>query len=64
MLRTHLMQHCYSLSDPAIEDELIEIAILNRLTRNDLISAMIPDKTTFLVFKHLLTSSEVRTPTH
>jgi len=54
MLRIHLMQQWYSLSDPAMEGELIEVATIRRFAVIDLISERIPDETTILVFRHLL----------
>ncbi len=54
MLRIHLMQHWYSLSDPAMEDALIEVPTMRRFVGFDLISERIPDETTILAFRHLL----------
>jgi IS5 family transposase len=53
MLRIHLMQHWYSLSDPAMEDALIEVPTMRRFAGIDLISERIPDET-ILAFRHLL----------
>jgi len=54
MLRIHLMQQWYSLSGPAMEDALIEVATIRRFADIDLISDRIPDETTILSFRHLL----------
>jgi IS5 family transposase len=54
MLRIHLMQHWYDLSDPAMEDALIEVPTMRRFAGIDLISERIPDETTILAFRHLL----------
>jgi IS5 family transposase len=54
MLRVHLMQQWYSLSDPAMEDALIEVPTMRRFAGIDLISERIPDETTILAFRHLL----------
>jgi IS5 family transposase len=54
MLRIHLMQQWYSLSDPAMEDALIEVPTMGRFAGIDLISDRIPDETTILSFRHLL----------
>ena len=54
MLRTHLMQQWYSLSDPAMEDALIEVPTMRRFAGINLISDRIPDETTILAFRHLL----------
>ena len=54
MLRIHLMQQWYSLSDPAMENTLIEVATIRRFAEIDLISDRIADETTILAFRHLL----------
>jgi IS5 family transposase len=54
MLRIHLMQQWYSLSDPAMEDALIEVPTMRRFAGIDLISDRIPDETTILSFRHLI----------
>jgi IS5 family transposase len=54
MLRIHLMQQWYSLSDLAMEDALIEVATIRRFAGIELISDRIPDVTTILAFWHLL----------
>jgi len=54
MLRIHLLQQWYDLSDPAMEDALIEVPTMRRFTGIDLISDRIPDETTILAFRHLL----------
>lgn len=47
------MLQWYRLSDPAIEDELIEGATIRYFVGIDLISHRIPDETTILAFRHL-----------
>jgi IS5 family transposase len=54
MLRIHLMQQWYSLSDPAMEDALIEVPVMRRFAGIDILSERIPDETTILAFRHLL----------
>ena len=54
MLRIHLLQQWYSLSDPAMEKALIEVPTMRRFAGIDLISDRIPDETTILTFRHLL----------
>lgn len=53
MLRVHLMQNWFALSDPAMEEALYEIASLRNFAGLDLRKA-IPDETTILNFRHLL----------
>jgi transposase, IS5 family len=48
------MHQWYSLSDPAMEDALIEVATIRRFAGIDLISDRIPHETTILAFRHLL----------
>jgi IS5 family transposase len=59
MLRIHLMQQWYSLSDPAMEDALIEVPTMRHFAGIDLISDRIPDETTILSFRHLLEKSNL-----
>ncbi|KAF0653686.1 transposase, IS5 family protein [Cyanobium sp. Copco_Reservoir_LC18] len=54
MLRIHLLQQWYSLSDPAMEEALIEVPTMCRFAGIDLISDRISDETTILTFRHLL----------
>jgi transposase, IS5 family len=54
MLRIHLLQQWYSLSNPAMEEALIEMPTMRRFSRIELISDRIPDEITILAFRHLL----------
>src|SRR5215831_9825994 len=58
MLRVHLMQNWFALSDPAMEEALYEIASLRAFARLSLTEA-IPDETTILNFRHLLEESDL-----
>ena len=53
MLRIHLLQQWYALSDPAMEEALYEIASMRQFARLSLLEP-IPDETTILNFRHLL----------
>jgi len=53
MLRIHCVQQWYSLSDPAMEDALYEIASI-RLFAGLSLDKPIPDHTTIMNFRHLL----------
>ena len=59
MLRVHLLQQWYSLSDPAMEEALIEVPTMRRFAGIELISDRIPDETTILTFRHLLEKHEL-----
>jgi IS5 family transposase len=59
MLRFHLLQQWYDLSDPAMEDALIEVLTMLRFAGIDMISDRISDETTILVFRHLLEKHDV-----
>ena len=59
MLRTHLLQQWYSLSDSAMEEALIEPPTMLRFAGIELISDRIPDETTILTFRHLLEKHEL-----
>ena len=54
MLRIYLLQQWYSLSDPAMEEALIEVPTMRRFTGIELISDRTADETTILIFRHLL----------
>jgi transposase, IS5 family len=58
MLRVHLMQNWFALSDPAMEEALYEIASLRNFAGLNL-SEPIPDETTILNFRHLLEEHEL-----
>lgn len=53
MLRVHVMQLLYNLSDPAMEDALYEIESMRRFAGLRL-SDSLPDETTILNFRHFL----------
>lgn len=58
MLRVHLMQNWFALSDPAMEEALYEIASLRGFASLSLGEA-IPDETTILNFRHLLEENDL-----
>ena len=54
MLRIHLMQHCFNLSDPGMEEALHDIPVMRHFAGIDAGEDVIPDETTILKFRHLL----------
>lgn len=58
MLRVHLMQNWFALSDPAMEEALYEIASLRSFARLSL-NEPLPDETTILNFRHLLEANDL-----
>ncbi len=58
MLRVHLMQNWFALSDPAMEEALYEITPMRAFAGLTLTKA-IPDETTILNFRHLLEQNEL-----
>ena len=54
MLRIYCLQQWYGLSDPAMEEELYEIASMRRFAGLSLSHGTVPDETTILNFRHLL----------
>ena len=58
MLRVHLMQNWFALSDPAMEEALYEITPMRTFARLSLTKS-IPDETTILNFRHLLEANEL-----
>lgn len=59
MLRIPLLQQWFDLSDPAIEEVLIEVATMRRFAGIALISDQIPDENTILAFRHLLEQNDL-----
>jgi transposase, IS5 family len=57
MLRVHLMQNWFSLSDPAMEEALYEIASMRQFAEVPL--DRVPDETTILNFRHLLEANDL-----
>jgi len=58
ILRVHLMQNWFALSDPGMEEALYEIASLRTFAHLSL-TEPIPDETTILNFRHLLEENEL-----
>jgi len=54
MLRIYFMQQWYALSDPAMEDALLEIESMRRFAHLDLMDDALPDETAILNFRHQL----------
>jgi IS5 family transposase len=54
MLRIHCLQQWYGLSDPAMEEELYEIASMRQFTGLLLARGTMPDETAILNFRHML----------
>ena len=58
MLRIHLLQNWYALSDPAMEEALYETTPLRVFAKLSL-NAAIPDETTILNFRRLLETNDL-----
>ncbi len=58
MLRVHLLQNWFGLSDPAMEEALYEMASMRQFARLTL-TKPIPDETTILNFRRLLEENEL-----
>ena len=58
MLRVHLMQNWFGLSDPGMEEALYEVASMRQFARLTLLGP-IPDESTILHFRHLLEQHEI-----
>jgi len=54
MLRIHLLQQWFTLSDPLMEEMLIVTPCFRRFAGIETIEGRIPDETTILNFRHLL----------
>ena len=59
MLRIHLMQHCFNLSDPAMESELYDSMAMRKFAELGGLNNPTPDETTILNFRHLLEDHEL-----
>jgi IS5 family transposase len=59
MLRIHLLQHWFTLSDPGVEDALYESPVLRRFVGVDLGREPVPDETTIMRFRHLLEAHQL-----
>jgi len=59
MLRIHLLQQWFTLSDPLMEEMLIDTPCFRRFARIDMIEGRIPDETTILNFRHLLEEHQI-----
>lgn len=57
MLRIHLMQHWFTLSDPGMEDALYEIESMRRFAGIDLQS--VPDESTILNFRRFIEDNDL-----
>ena len=57
MLRVHMMQNWFGLSDPAMEEALYEISSMRKFARLTL--QAIPDETTILNFRRLIETNEL-----
>src|SRR5438309_3047043 len=54
MLRIYLLQQWFNLSDPAMEEMLIDSESMRRFAGINLMDDAVPDETTILKFRHLL----------
>ena len=59
MLRIHLLQQWFTLSDPLMEEMLIDTPCFRRFAGIDMIEDRIPDETTILNFRHLLEENQI-----
>jgi len=59
MLRIYLLQQWFNLSDPAMEEMLIDSESMRRFTGINLMDDPVPDETTILKFRHLLEKHEL-----
>jgi hypothetical protein len=59
LLRIQLMQQCFDLSNPGMEEALLGLATKRRFAGIDPITDCIPDETTIMTFRHLLKEHEL-----
>jgi IS5 family transposase len=63
MLRIHLLQQWYALSDPAMEEALCDTLVKRQLTQLIRLDQT-PDETTTLNFRHLLEKHQLAAAMH
>jgi IS5 family transposase len=61
MLRVHLMQQWFGLSDPAMEEALHDMALFRDFVQLDAGATLLPDESTILRFRHLLEANNLAT---
>ena len=59
MLRIHLLQRFYNLSDPATESELHDSIAMRKFSKLGSLRKRTPDETTILNFRHMLEKNEL-----
>jgi IS5 family transposase len=59
MLRIYLLQQWFNLSDPAMEEMLIDSQSMRRFAGINLMDDPVPDETTILNFRHLLEKQQL-----
>jgi hypothetical protein len=59
LLRIQLMQQCFDLSNPGMEEALLGLATKRRFAGIYPITDCIPDETTIMTFRHLLKEHEL-----
>jgi transposase, IS5 family len=59
MLRIHLLQQWFTLSDPLMEEMLIDTPCFRRFAGIETMDGRIPDETTILNFRHLLEEQRI-----
>jgi IS5 family transposase len=62
MLRIHFMQQWFTLSDPAMEEALHDVALFREFAGLDNWSTRLPDESTILRFRHLLEKHKLAEP--
>lgn len=59
MLRMYFLQNWYRLSGPGVEDVVYDSYAMRSFLRVDFISEQVPDATTLLRFRHILTENDL-----
>jgi len=59
MLRIHLLQQFFGLSDPAMEEALHDVPLYREFTRLDVGMSRMPDESTILRFRHFLEAHQL-----
>jgi len=59
MLRIHLLQQFFGLSDPAMEEALHDVPLYREFARLDVGMSRMPDESTILRFRHFLEAHQL-----
>lgn len=60
LLKIHLLQNWYNLSDPGVEEEIYDRYTFQKFLGIDIVKDAVPDETTILNFRHFLEANKLQ----